>query len=148
MALSSDKRLERYGSPSKATKTFAPAAAGTFYIGEIVGVEPSVGLARPISGSGEAGYQVLGLVTTQQTVAVAGDKLQFEQGTFYLSSSGFTVDEARKIVYAADSSGMFDAHSAGRHAIGRVVLFSVAGGSSSGNNVVVDVGSVRSGTSL
>lgn len=147
MALTANKRLERYGKVSQATKIPVPATAGTFYIGEVVGVEPSSGVAKPISGSGEAGYQVIGVVTEQQVIAATGDKLEVEQGKFYFSGSGFTVDEARKIVYATDSSTMYDAHSAGRHAIGRVVFFSTTGGSNAGNNVVVDVGTVRSGTS-
>jgi hypothetical protein len=148
MALTSNKRIEFYGAPSQRMKKFKPAAAGTFYIGEIVGIEPSVGLARPMSGSGEAGYQCLGIVTREQTIAAAGDKLEFETGPVWLSGSGCTADEDLKIIYASDSSGMFDAHSAGRHAVGRLVLFSTTAGSSAGNNIVVNIGTVRSGTTV
>lgn len=148
MALTANSRIERNGSSTMGKKRFVPGFATTFYIGEIVGVEPSVGYARPMSGSGEAGYQVVGIVTKEQTLTANGDALEVETGEFLLSGSSFTVDEVNKIVYASDSSGMFDAHSAGRHAVGRCKGFSTSFGSSIGNNIIVDIASVRSGTTV
>ena len=150
MALTADKRLEAFGSPSLRMKKLVPGFATTFYVGEIVGIEPSQGYAKPISGSAEAGYQVVGVVTRQQTIAANGDKLEVEQGPFLMSGSGFTADEQLKIVYASSPTNLQDTHSAGYHAIGRLVMFGEPStlGSSTGNNIVVNVGVVRSGTTI
>jgi hypothetical protein len=145
-----DTRLEAWGPTSNRFKLNVPAQPSTtFEIGQLVIIEPSVGKARPLlSGSGEAGVQCVGIVTQNQVVPSTGGNIEIETGRFVLSGSGFTVDEIGKIVYAADSTTMYDAHSAGRHAVGRLVAFDTSIGSSIGNNIVVDVASVRSGTTI
>lgn len=144
MALTADRKIEALA-PHFRVKTSAPSDSGTYYAGEILIAAPESNTVKPISGSSESGVQVCGIVTKQQTVA-QGETLEFEYGLFVLSGSGFTNDEVGKIAYSDSSTAVYDAHSAGYHAIGRFKGF--IGGSSTVNNCIIDVGAVRSGTSL
>lgn len=145
MALTASKKIQSLRSDLRVKRVFA-ADAGTYYAGEIVIFGPASGTAKPISGSAESGVQVVGIVANEQVIATAGDNLEVEAGYFVLSGSGFTNDEVNKIAYSNSSTAVYDAHSAGYHAIGRFKGFTTVGNGT--NNCVVDVGNVRSGSSL
>lgn len=144
MALTENKKLQTLRPDLRVKKSF-PADSGTYYVGEIVMVGAASNTAKPLSGSSEAGTQVVGVVTEQQTVAQGGT-LEVEAGYFALSGSGFTHNEVGKLAWAAAPTAIYDSQSGATNAqvVGRFRGFVTPGNGS--NNAIFEIGNVVSGT--
>jgi hypothetical protein len=145
MALTADKKLKTLR-PDLLVKRSFPADAATYYVGEIIMVGAASNTAKAISGSTEPATQVVGVVTKNQVIANAGDKLEVSAGHFVMSGSGFTQNEVNKLAWAQDSTTVYDAQGSTTNGqvIGRFRGFSVTNNGS--ENCVIEVGNVVSGT--
>jgi hypothetical protein len=140
--LTEDRFLETLD-PQKYTKRSGPAAAATYFSGDIVMKGGDDGQIKHVSGSAVAGTNVVGFVKDKQVIATAGDQLQFLAGPLGLTANGFSGIEWNAVVYMEDDTVAYAAHSAGRHVAGKVLDF--VSGSTIDNTIMVDVGTVVSG---
>lgn len=151
--LTSDRKLERYGSPAKATKFTDEAVAGTYYVGTVVMQGGDDGMIKPVSGTVTNGTGSLpaegtigvGIVTTQQVVGSTGDALDYESGAFTFTGSGFTSKSRNARAYfGSDDTVAYSDESTNRVLCGRFLGF-VSGSSL---DCIVHVGGVPSGSAV
>lgn len=151
--LTSDRKLERYGSPAKATKFTDEAAAGTYYVGTVVMQGGDDGMIKPVSGTVTNGTGSLpvegtigvGVVTTHQVISSDGDALDYESGPFTFTSSGFTTKSRNALAYfESDDTVAHSTEGTNRVLCGRFLGF-VSG---SNSDCIVSIGGVPSGSAV